>query len=144
MELHFDIKSKIDELTKKIQENPDLAKDFQKDPIKTVESLIGIDLPDDKLQPVIAGVKSKLASTGLGKKLDELAGRYDCIVDRRGAGLMQGLVFDRPVGPVITKALDKGLILINAGTDIIRFVPPLIITKEHVDEMIQILEQCLS
>lgn len=72
MELHFDIKSKIDELTKKIQENPDLAKDFQKDPIKIVESLIGIDLPDDKLQPVIAGVKSKLASTGLGKKLDEL------------------------------------------------------------------------
>lgn len=72
MELHFDIKSKIDELTKKIQENPDLAKDFQKDPIKTIETLIGVDLPDDKLQPVIAGVKSKLAATGLGKKLDEL------------------------------------------------------------------------
>lgn len=72
MELHFDIKSKIDELTKKIQENPDLARDFQKDPIKTIESLIGIDLPDDKLQPVIAGVKSKLAATGLGEKLGGL------------------------------------------------------------------------
>lgn len=59
-------------------------------------------------------------------------------------GLMQGLVFDRPVGPVITKALDKGLILINAGTDIIRFVPPLIITKEHVDEMTAILTNCLE
>lgn len=59
-------------------------------------------------------------------------------------GLMQGLVFDRPVGPVITKALDKGLILINAGTDIIRFVPPLIITKEHVDEMTAILTDCLE
>ena len=57
---------------------------------------------------------------------------------------MQGLVFDRPVGPVITKALDKGLILINAGTDIIRFVPPLIITKEHVDEMTAILTNCLE
>ena len=72
MELHFDIKSKIDELTKKIQENPDLARDFQKDPIKTIESLIGIDLPDDKLQPVIAGVKSRLAATGLGEKLGGL------------------------------------------------------------------------
>ena len=80
----------------------------------------------------------------LGKKLDELAGRYDCIVDRRGAGLMQGLVFDRPVGGIITKALSKGLILINAGTDIIRFVPPLVITKEDVDEMAAILESCLE
>ena len=53
-------------------------------------------------------------------------------------------MFDRPVGPVITKALDKGLILINAGTDIIRFVPPLIITKEHVDEMTAILTNCLE
>ena len=57
---------------------------------------------------------------------------------------MQGLVFDKPVGPVISKALEKGLILINAGTDIIRFVPPLVITKEHVDEMITILTSCLN
>ena len=68
----------------------------------------------------------------------------DNVKERRGMGLMQGLVFDRPVGPVITKALDKGLILINAGTDIIRFVPPLIITKEHVDEMTAILTDCLE
>ena len=80
----------------------------------------------------------------LGKKLDELAGRYDCIVGRRGVGLMQGLVFDRPVGGIITRALSKGLILINAGTDIIRFVPPLVITKEDVDEMAAILESCLE
>ena len=57
---------------------------------------------------------------------------------------MQGLAFDRPVGEYIAKALDKGLILINAGTDIIRFVPPLIITKENVDEMVEILESCFS
>jgi acetylornithine/N-succinyldiaminopimelate aminotransferase len=57
---------------------------------------------------------------------------------------MQGLVFDKPVGEIINKALDKGLILINAGSHIIRFVPPLVITKEHVDEMIKILEACLS
>lgn len=80
----------------------------------------------------------------LAKKLDDMADKYDFILERRGIGLMQGLVFDRPVGEIITKALDKGLILINAGTDVIRFVPPLIITEENVDEMAEILESCLS
>lgn len=79
----------------------------------------------------------------LAEKLDSLAAQYDCILERRGLGLMQGLVFNRPVGDIINKALSKGLILINAGADIIRFVPPLIITKEHVDDMIAILKTCL-
>ena len=76
--------------------------------------------------------------------LDQLKDRHGCIVERRGAGLMQGLVFDRPVGPVINKALEEGLILINAGTDIIRFVPPLIISRRHIDEMIDILDDCID
>ena len=59
-------------------------------------------------------------------------------------GLMQGLVFDKPVGDIINRALNKGLILINAGADIIRFVPPLIITEENVDEMISVLESCIE
>ena len=79
----------------------------------------------------------------LAEKLDSLAAQYDCILERRGLGLMQGLVFNRPVGDIINKALSKGLILINAGADIIRFVPPLIITKEHVDDMTAILKTCL-
>ena len=79
----------------------------------------------------------------LEQKLDELAAKYACITERRGAGLMQGLVFDRPVADVINKALEKGLILINAGANIVRFVPPLVITKEHVDEMIAILDDCI-
>ena len=79
----------------------------------------------------------------LQNKLDEVASEYDCIKERRGVGLMQGLVFDRPVGEIITRAIEKGLILINAGADIIRFVPPLVITKEHVDEMIGILKSCI-
>jgi len=80
----------------------------------------------------------------LEQRLDELRDKYDFITDRRGAGLMQGLVFDRPVAEVINKALEKGLILINAGTNIIRFVPPLVITKENVDDMIAILDSCLE
>lgn len=80
----------------------------------------------------------------LEKRLDELKDQYDFIVERRGVGLMQGLVFNMPVSKVISAALEKGLILINAGTDIIRFVPPLIITKENVDDMIDILKSCLE
>ena len=80
----------------------------------------------------------------LEKRLDEIKDKYDFIVDRRGAGFMQGLVFNRPVADVINKALEKGLILINAGSEIIRFVPPLIITKEDVDDMITILDSCLG
>ncbi|MCM1535602.1 MAG: aspartate aminotransferase family protein [Clostridium sp.] len=80
----------------------------------------------------------------LEQELERLAAKYGCILERRGVGLMQGLVFDRPVADVINRAVEKGLILINAGPDIIRFVPPLIITKEHIDEMITILEDCIT
>ena len=80
----------------------------------------------------------------LEKRLDEQKEKYDFIIDRRGAGLMQGLEFDRPVAPYINSALDKGLMLINAGQSIIRLVPPLIITKQNVDDMIAVLDTCLS
>ena len=77
------------------------------------------------------------------KRLDELAAEFSCVEARRGVGLMQGLVFDRPVGDIITEAMERGLVLINAGTSIIRFVPPLVITEEHVDDMISILRESL-
>lgn len=79
----------------------------------------------------------------LEKRLEELKEKHHCITERRGTGLMQGLVFDRPVGDIINRALENGLILINAGANIIRFVPPLIIKKDNVDEMISILEKSL-
>ncbi len=80
----------------------------------------------------------------LEEKLDELAAKYDCITERRGRGLMQGLYFDKPVGDIIKEAMANGLILINAGPNILRFVPPLVITKRDVDEMIQILEPVIA
>lgn len=80
----------------------------------------------------------------LETRLEELKDKHEHITERRGTGLMQGLVFDRPVGGIIDRALSNGLILINAGTNIIRFVPPLVITKENVDEMISILERSIS
>lgn len=73
----------------------------------------------------------------LWEKLDELAGQYDCITAHRGKGLIQGLEFSAPVAPVVTNALlEQKLVLISAGTQIIRFVPPLVIGESDVDEMI--------
>lgn len=80
----------------------------------------------------------------LTKKLDEMVADFDVIEERRGLGLMQGLVCKEPVGPIINKAIENGLILINAGSNIIRFVPPLVITEENVDEMIAILRKCFA
>ena len=79
----------------------------------------------------------------LYEKLEEVANAHDDIKDHRGVGLLQGLEFDRPVADIINKALDKGLVLINAGTNIIRFIPPLVIEKSDVDEMIDKLNSCL-
>jgi len=80
----------------------------------------------------------------LERRLDGLKDKYGCITERRGLGLMQGLVFDHAVGDIITCALDRGLVLINAGANIIRFVPPLIISKENIDEMIDILDGSIA
>ncbi len=78
----------------------------------------------------------------LEQKLDGLVQKYEFLSGRRGKGLMQGLVVTgRPVGEIVKKSLDNGLIVISAGSDVIRFVPPLIITKEDIDEMIERLEQ---
>ncbi len=80
----------------------------------------------------------------LWEKLDEIKTKHPSIKEHRGAGFMQGLVLDKPVAPVINKALENGLILINAGSDILRFVPPLVIEKEHIDEMAEILDKCIE
>lgn len=83
-------------------------------------------------------------SAYLEGELDKIAAKYDCIKLRRGAGLMQGLVFDREVNTIINKALSKGVVLINAGTEIIRFLPPLVITKSDVDKMIKVLDESIA
>ena len=80
----------------------------------------------------------------LQEKLDKLVQKYDMITERRGVGLMQGLVFDRPVAPYINQALEQGLLLINAGSDIIRIIPSLIVTREQDDDMMAILDRCLA
>jgi acetylornithine/N-succinyldiaminopimelate aminotransferase len=91
-------------------------------------------------------ILSNVGETGayLYEKLDALAAKYDCIKAHRGVGLMQGLECGGPVGEIINRAVEKGLLLINAGTTVIRFIPPLIASKQDVDDMTVILDECFS
>ena len=80
----------------------------------------------------------------LEEKLDELAAKHDCIKERRGKGLMQGLeLTGKSVGEVITAAREKGLLVISAEHNVLRMLPPLVITKEDVDKAVEILDVCL-
>lgn len=73
----------------------------------------------------------------LWKELEAVKAKYDIVKGHRGMGLMQGLEFAVPVGPIVTNALlEQKLVLISAGTNVIRFVPPLVIREEDVDAMI--------
>lgn len=81
-------------------------------------------------------------SAYLEKRLDELVEKYEFLTVRRGKGLMQGLVVSgRPVGEIVQQALKNGLLVITAGSDVLRMVPPLVITEADVDEMIEKLEK---
>ena len=81
----------------------------------------------------------------LEEKLDALVDKYPIVAARRGKGFMQGLVIEgATVGSVVTKALENGLLVISAGSDVLRLVPPLVITKENIDEMIEKLEKSLA
>lgn len=78
----------------------------------------------------------------LGQRLDELTAEYDFIKERRGKGLIQGLeIVGRPAGEIVTRAMDNGLLIITAEGNVLRFVPPLVITKADVDQMIEILKK---
>ena len=88
--------------------------------------------------PKLHGVRNKA-------ELDELVEKYDCLAARRGKGFMQGLVVTGcPVGEVINRAIENGLLVISAGSDVLRMVPPLVITKDDIDEMIEKLEKALQ
>ena len=80
----------------------------------------------------------------LEKRLDELVEGHECLKERRGMGLMQGVAVEgRPASEIVKAAVESGLVILSAGNNVIRFVPPLIITKEDIDEMIGKLEAVL-
>ena len=75
--------------------------------------------------------------------LDSLVEELDCVLERRGKGLIQGIVLKQPVSEVCTKAMEEGLLVIQAQGNVLRLVPPLIVGKEHIDEMIEKLKKAL-
>lgn len=77
------------------------------------------------------------------EQLEKIVEEFDNVTVRRGKGLMQGLVLTTPVRETIDKAIERGLLVISAGGNVLRMLPPLVITKENVDEMINILRVCL-
>lgn len=79
----------------------------------------------------------------LAQCLQKLVEEKEIAVESRGMGLMRGLELSEPAGPYITKALEKGVIFMSAGVNVIRFIPPLVIGKEDIDEMIAVLEEIL-
>ena len=79
----------------------------------------------------------------LTEKLDELVAANDAVLERRGIGLIQGIKVKKPVGEISSEALKEGLLIISAKGNVLRLVPPLVIEKEHVDEMLEILKKVL-
>lgn len=71
----MDIKAKIEDLVNKIKKDDKLMDKFKKDPIKTVEDLIGIDLPNDQIEKVVDGIKAKISFDSIGDKLGGLFGK---------------------------------------------------------------------
>ena len=93
----------------------------------------------------IVGHVNKVAPY-LTKRLDEIVEEFDCVTERKGTGLMQGLAFapSKPVAEVNSRAVEEGLLVIQALQNVIRFVPPLIVEEKHIDEMIEKLRKILS
>ena len=84
------------------------------------------------------------SSEYLTERLEELVQHVDGVLERKGTGLMQGIVLKQPVAQVNNRAIEEGLLVIQAQGNVLRLVPPLIIEKEHVDEMIPKLTKALT
>lgn len=116
----------------------DHASTFGGNPLATAAGNVVVD-------ELLGGLLDNVKANGkyLTEKLNELKAKHDCIIDVRGIGFMQGMELNKPVAPVIAAAIDNGLLLVNAGSSIIRFVPSLIAAKEDIDKAMEILDAAL-
>ncbi len=97
---------------------------------------------DELLDGLLENVRKN--SSYLTEKLNFLKAKYPIITDVRGIGYMQGIELSITVSDIIKRTIENGLLLVNAGKNVIRFVPSLIAEKEHIDEGINILDSVLS
>ena len=105
---------------------------------KAVETVLSIFEEEQIVEHV------KRVGAYLERALERLVSENACVKERRGKGLMQGLVLEKPVGDVIQKAMEQGLIVISASGNVLRLLPPLVIEECHVDEMMRKLEYALA
>ena len=86
----------------------------------------------------------KEMSEYLTEQLKGLQDNFDCVIDNRGLGLMQCIEFNIQAKDIIVKCMENGLLLVGSGANVIRFVPPLVVNKLHIDEMIKILKSAIE
>ena len=86
---------------------------------------------------------AKVMGDYLTEELEKIAFEFNSVVKRKGMGLMQGLELRVPVGDIVNEALENGLVVISAGGNVLRMLPPLIISKENIDLMLDILRKIL-
>jgi acetylornithine/N-succinyldiaminopimelate aminotransferase len=79
-----------------------------------------------------------------GQKLGDLKAKHATVNEVRGAGLIRGLELKQPAKPVIEACMEKGLLFASAGPNVLRFLPPLTITKAEIDEGVTILDEVLG
>lgn len=106
--------------------------------MQAVNSVFDI-INDEKMLEHVQDISSYLIEC-----LDQLVDKYDVLLERRGLGLMQGLEMKIPVKPIVSKLFEQGVIVVSAGSHVLRMLPPFIIEKEHVDEFIEKLEDILK
>ncbi|MEE0966162.1 MAG: aspartate aminotransferase family protein [Bacilli bacterium] len=105
---------------------------------KAVSTVFDI-INEEKMMDHVQSISQYLIS-----KLDELVEKYDVVKERRGLGLMQGLELTIPAKGVVKELFEQGVVVVTAGTNVIRMLPPFIINEENVDEFIDILEKILK
>lgn len=115
----------------------DHASTFGGNPLATAAANVVVD-------ELLGGLLQNVQVQGeyLKSKLISLKDKYDFIISVRGEGLMQGIELNIPVSDIISKSIENGLLLVNAGKNVVRFVPSLIVSKEDIDNCIEILEKC--
>ena len=80
----------------------------------------------------------------LHERLMKLKEKHKCIFEVRGFGLIQGIELIFPAADVISDCIDNGLLLVGAGSNVIRFVPALIVTEKEINEAMEILDEALG
>lgn len=117
----------------------DHASTFGGNPLATAAGCVVV-------EELLGGLLDNAKNMGayLEEKLNAIVDKYDFVKERRGIGLMQGIELNVPVADYVAKAISNGLLLVNAGKNVIRFVPSLIVSKDDIDKAMEILEKAFE